>query len=339
MVKAGGTHYSDVIRSETLRKGVHTTAEDLVEAMSECWRIAGGGVSDGGDDNDDDRDPLDNTTEMAGVSTTRNANATCYNCGKKGHFANKCPHKRKNGNYQKTGETCHYCGKRGHRSADCWEKEENADSRPDNWVSSKKGNGRKNYANANYEILVGNVEMTAQEGSGILKNEKMNAQDCSVILRNGITARKGSGIGITARKGSGIGITARTGSGVGITARRGSGIENGITARRGSGTGITARGGSGIGITARKGSGVGITARRGSGIHWCEENVTVQSGNSTMNENTGRVQRVFGSAELGRVSEIGKLALTSSSCCVQCARYAHDEKGFDEKEQKSRYEF
>ena len=43
--------------------------------------------------------------------------------------------------------------------------------------------------------------------------------------------------------------------------------------------------------------------------------------------------------ELGRVSELENLALTSSSCCVQCARYAHDEKGFDEKEQKSRYEF
>lgn len=37
VVKAGGTFYSDVIRSETLRKGVHTTAEDLVEAMSKYW--------------------------------------------------------------------------------------------------------------------------------------------------------------------------------------------------------------------------------------------------------------------------------------------------------------
>ena len=32
VVKAGGAHYTDVTRSETLHKGTHTTAEDLVEA-------------------------------------------------------------------------------------------------------------------------------------------------------------------------------------------------------------------------------------------------------------------------------------------------------------------
>ena len=46
VVKASGAHYADVIRSVTLSIGTHTTADDLVEAMSECWRIAGGGVSD-----------------------------------------------------------------------------------------------------------------------------------------------------------------------------------------------------------------------------------------------------------------------------------------------------
>ena len=43
MVEAAGKYYADVIRHETLRKGTSVTAEDLIEAMSETYRIAGGG--------------------------------------------------------------------------------------------------------------------------------------------------------------------------------------------------------------------------------------------------------------------------------------------------------
>ena len=50
MVKLGGAHYADVILSELLCKGAHTTTEDLDEPMSKCWKIAGGYVSDNGDD-------------------------------------------------------------------------------------------------------------------------------------------------------------------------------------------------------------------------------------------------------------------------------------------------
>ena len=37
VVKAGGAHYADTIQSESLRKGVHTTADIFIEAMSKCW--------------------------------------------------------------------------------------------------------------------------------------------------------------------------------------------------------------------------------------------------------------------------------------------------------------
>ena len=50
MVKAAGKHYADAIISETLRKGTSATAEDLIEAMSETYRMAGGGDKEDSDE-------------------------------------------------------------------------------------------------------------------------------------------------------------------------------------------------------------------------------------------------------------------------------------------------
>ena len=36
VVKVGGAHYTDIIRSELLHKGVHTTTGNLIKVMSEC---------------------------------------------------------------------------------------------------------------------------------------------------------------------------------------------------------------------------------------------------------------------------------------------------------------
>ena len=45
VVKSGGSHYADMIHSQLLHKGAHTTSEDLDEAMSKCWCISGGDVN------------------------------------------------------------------------------------------------------------------------------------------------------------------------------------------------------------------------------------------------------------------------------------------------------
>ena len=50
VVKTAGKYYADVIQHKTLRKGTGLTAEDLIEAMSETCRIAGGGDKENSDD-------------------------------------------------------------------------------------------------------------------------------------------------------------------------------------------------------------------------------------------------------------------------------------------------
>ena len=147
IVNAAGARYADVIRSETKvieEKGGNVTAEDLIEAMSETFRISGGAKD--ADDEDDDHELETKLSTVGG----RTFGGVCYHCGKPGHKKSDCPLIK---------NKCTHCGRKGHVAADCWEKEENAHKRPAHYVPKNNG-GRSGTHGANietHEILVANV--------------------------------------------------------------------------------------------------------------------------------------------------------------------------------------
>ena len=112
MVKAAGKHYAQCIRAETLRVGASVTADDLIEAMSETYRIAGGC----------DKDNSDKDTGVHGNETalvTGSFQYNCYNCGKNGHKAQDCQEKKKERTQGMPGKFCGICddcGGYGHRN-------------------------------------------------------------------------------------------------------------------------------------------------------------------------------------------------------------------------------
>ena len=71
VVKAAGKYYADIIRQETLKKGTGVTAEDLIQAMSDTYRIDSGVKEDS---HDDDKH-VNETALVTGTFPYK-----CYNC-------------------------------------------------------------------------------------------------------------------------------------------------------------------------------------------------------------------------------------------------------------------
>jgi hypothetical protein len=164
VVKCGGQRYAGVIRSESKdikrEKGRDPTANELVKAMSDEWRLGGG---DNPSADDTVIDP--NEASLASGET----GDKCYNCGEQGHKAYMCPKKNGNANANRGSDErfngkCHYCNAKGHKAFKCWEKEENAHLRPKGWKSKMGGVGT-GVAAAKIEVLIVAAEVQGKSVS------------------------------------------------------------------------------------------------------------------------------------------------------------------------------
>ena len=157
IVSAGGVRYAEVIQSETRRKkafGDDVTADDLIEAMEEVWRLGGCGKKK--------KDPEDSDSDDEEVALGAvDGSMICYKCHQKGHKANKCPNKSAGGGGRFPGK-CHHCGEMGHKAAACWEKPENERLRPAGWKSKMETAG------AVVEVLIVNVEAVDTEDESMM---------------------------------------------------------------------------------------------------------------------------------------------------------------------------
>jgi hypothetical protein len=173
IVNAAGAIYADVIlqESKTLEANNEpVTADALAEAMSERFRISGGG-------NKSDTEDKVRVKETA-LAATNYFPGVCHNCNKKGHMAVDCPEERRQGSGgQRFAGSCNMCDTQGHREKDCWEKEENANRRPKGW-KSRLGNKRE-AAGTCVEIMlcrvdIEDIESTKGELTSIMAGNHQN---------------------------------------------------------------------------------------------------------------------------------------------------------------------
>ena len=131
VVRASPKEYRQVVSDTINQHGEdNVTVEQLEDACQEFYDRFHGTSSD--------EDESESGDEAALITEDKeDMKGKCYNCGERGHRANKCPHPKKKGGGSKKKMTgnCFLCGQKGHIAANCWENPKNASKRPNNWKS------------------------------------------------------------------------------------------------------------------------------------------------------------------------------------------------------------